>query len=149
MKNIEKTLNDLVSIYGEDGKGGAYPNLRQWRACLSSEHTGAIQTFNFSKLRKTALYENGEQGVSGTQAMQRYAECSMRVEKSMEVVYAGAYNGVLMGHDDGVGWDSLALIKFPSLEHWASIFLHPEYIKGVHHRVAAVEKFLMIVSYVK
>ncbi|NVK55325.1 MAG: DUF1330 domain-containing protein [Alteromonadaceae bacterium] len=99
-----------------------------------------IVMLNLLRFRATAQSPQTDEALSGAEAYERYSKIARpalaRVGASL--VFMGKPSLPLVGPGDE-RWDLMFLIKYPSVEAFASMVSAPEYQAALEHRTAALE----------
>jgi len=148
-------LRRLLECYG-DGSDGSAPTETQWNRVFARPTDAPITLINFFSLREKADYDDldhdadgeaedeagngaeGGPGVSGAEAMMRYAAISGPSLESVggRFLLMGPHEFTLMGPDED--WDMVAIGRYPSRNALIALFENEAYAKAYRHRRAAV-----------
>lgn len=127
-----------------EGKGHIEPTPESAKAVFARGLKGPIVMLNLLRFRDMADYSGAPElapskPMTGAEAYKVYmAHATPFVAKiGGELVFAGEGGAALIGPTDEV-WDSVLLVRYPSIEHFFKFASDPEYQKGVGHRTAAL-----------
>jgi uncharacterized protein (DUF1330 family) len=122
------------------------PTGEQLSDHLAAAGDGPIVMVNLLRFRRNAAYADGsEPELSGAEAYQRYAVAVSALVRELggRIVYAGAVDGVMIGHVEE-GWHMVALAEYPSAASMIAMATSPAYAAIAHHRDAGLEGQLNI-----
>ena len=118
-----------------------------------------VAMLNLLKFRKRAHYSAGHSTgrsassgpTSGRRAYQRYARVALRLvlARGGRVAWLGRFEQVLIGGDGTPSthlWDEIALIEYPSLEHFRYMLNLVEYQDSHAHRDAGLERTQLLTT---
>lgn len=122
------------------------PRPEQLEALARNRPEGDLYMLNLLKFREAAVYADGrESGLTGREAYMIYGS---EVQKIIEgfgggLVFGGAANALVIG-DGELEWDWVAIMRYPSFEHFTKMAASAEY-QAIHvHRDAGLEHQLLI-----
>ncbi|WP_395646652.1 DUF1330 domain-containing protein [Terricaulis sp.] len=111
---------------------------------------GPIVMLNLLRFRDVADYSGSPdlappKPMSGAEAYKIYmAHATPFVQKiGGQLVFAGEAGAALIGPTEE-HWDSVILVRYPSLEDFMKFASDPEYQKGVGHRTAALAESRLV-----
>jgi uncharacterized protein (DUF1330 family) len=133
-------VDELVNFYGT---GSLYPSREQWQLVANNSHDGSVTIVNFIQLRESADYDDGTTA-TGLEALLRYSEISQKTVAKVggEFIAQGLYGGVLIG--DSEQWDSIGIVRYPSIKAFIDVFRDPDYRLAHHHRAAGTLHHKMV-----
>lgn len=106
---------------------------------------GNVIMLNLLKFRKIADYSNYEnlapkQPISGKEAYELYIKHTKPFLEAAggEVIFYGKCGNFLIGPEDE-NWDAIMLVKQKSTMAFLAFAQNAEYLKGIGHRMAALE----------
>jgi len=120
------------------------PTSDQMRAFATDAHDGPIVMINLLKFRDKAEYladapEHGD-GASGAEAYARYgaalAAFTGEPQIGLKVLYAGPVARFFIGEGD---WDQVAVVFYPSRQHFVTMTQDPRYHAAHRHRDAGLD----------
>ena len=98
-----------------------------------------VVMLNLLRFCDRARYEDGDRGLSGRQAYQRYSELVVPFLTAVEGLpqwLAAAHAPIIA--PPGEGWDKVMLVRYPSIEHFVTMLRNPDYQAITEHRTAAL-----------
>lgn len=107
-----------------------------------------IFMLNLLRFRDKALYPDGRSSdISGREAYGLYSKVAATTLKAIggEVFFMGNVKGHPIAPPDEI-WDSMMLIKYPSIEAFKTMIDMPEYQAGTIHRTAALSDSRLIAN---
>lgn len=136
--DVNQFIEKCAIWYG-DGANGNCPTAEQWERVLTRAPDKSITLVNFFKIRPMAIYESGEQGVTGEQAFSRYSSVSLpAVEQAGgKFLVVGPHQGSFVGSDED--WDVIAVGLYPNVDALIALHANEAYRECYHHRTAACE----------
>lgn len=104
-----------------------------------------IVMLNLLRFRKRALYKDGEADYDGREAYRRYSEVAFRKVKGVggELVWSGEGLAAVIAPEEE-HWDEVLLVRYPSIQAFASMLRDPEYHEATKHRTAALSEARLI-----
>ena len=122
------------------------PRPEQLQQLLEKRPEGSLYMLNLLKFREKAVYADGrETDLSGRDAYMTYGAGVQKIIHGMggEFVFGGTANVLLIG-DGELEWDSVALVRYPSLDQFTSM-VESEAYQAIHvHRDAGLDHQLLI-----
>ena len=122
-----------------------YPTQETGRNFIMRKFEGPVVMLNLLRFREVADYSASpelmpESPISGKEAYQKYIAHTLPfLEKSGgEIIFMGEGGNYLIGPADD-RWDVTLLIKQNSAESFLAFESNQEYMKGIGHRMAALE----------
>ena len=117
------------------------PRPDQLETLAKKKPEGSLYMLNLLKFRERARYADGrETELTGAQAYALYGAAVQKIIKGFggEFLFAGQANVLLIG-DGELEWDSVAIVRYPSFEHFTGMVGSEEY-QAIHvHRDAGLE----------
>jgi hypothetical protein len=121
------------------------PTDENGAALFRRQISGEVVMLNLLRFRSVADYTDfpdlaPAEEVSGRDAYQKYIEHTLPFLQASggSIVYAGTGGDFLIG-PAGKGWDMALLIRQESVDSFIAFATNQEYMKGIGHRVAAVQ----------
>ena len=113
------------------------PTREQIMRLADSDDEGPVVMLNLLKFAKSA---SDDSGGSGAASYETYGE-KMRdimAERGIKLLWRGRADSVVIGDDDGDGWDMVLLVQYPSRKVFLEMGANKEYEKVGEHRTAAL-----------
>lgn len=128
------------------------PNEDQLAAFRAADQDEPITMVNLLKFRAWADYEDRrgegvmETKLSGREAYQLYADvASAKIrENGGNLTFVAPSQQLFVGDAPTDDWDMVALVHYPSRAAYLKGFDSPEYQDAIQHRVAGLEKRLLL-----
>lgn len=122
------------------------PRPEQLQALLAKKPEGSLYMLNLLKFREKAEYADGrETDLTGAEAYMIYAAAVTKIINGFggNLIFGGMANVLLIG-DGELEWDQVALMRYPSFEHFQKMTESEEY-QAIHvHRDAGLEHQILI-----
>jgi uncharacterized protein (DUF1330 family) len=122
------------------------PRPDQFEALVARRPEGALYMLNLLKFRDRASYADGRQtDLSGEQAYMIYAEEVQAIIEGFggAIEFGGRANVLLIG-DDPLEWDWVALVRYPSFQHFVDMTQGEAY-QAIHvHREAGLDHQILL-----
>ncbi len=122
------------------------PRPEQIRALAEKKPEGSLYMLNLLKFKPRAIYADGrETDLSGREAYLIYGAAVTKMIEGFggSLVFAGKANVLVIG-DGELAWDDVAIMRYPSFEHFADMARSEAY-QAIHvHRDAGLEHQLLI-----
>jgi len=125
------------------------PTATQLEDFRNADQSTPITMVNLLKFREIANYEDadttGAQPVSGREAYQRYASVALSKirQNGGSIEYLAPSEQCFVG-DQQDDWDQVVIVRYPSRAAYLSGFDSPEYQAAIVHRVAGLEKRMLL-----
>jgi uncharacterized protein (DUF1330 family) len=106
-----------------------------------------VTMLNLLRFRDTALYPDGESGISGRAAYARYSSEAIRHVSAIGgevVMHADAVAALIAPADES--WDAVLLVRYPSIEKFVAMVTNPDYQNIARHRSAALADSRLIAT---
>jgi uncharacterized protein (DUF1330 family) len=115
------------------------PSKERFAAFRAADRAGAIHMLNLVRLRDRAAYPDGREA-TGAEAYAAYGRESAPVFQRLggRIVWAGAFELMLIGPEQGENWDRVFVAEYPSVGAFVEMLRDPVYREAVKHRQAAV-----------
>jgi uncharacterized protein (DUF1330 family) len=115
------------------------PTRERFAAFRASDRAGPIHMLNLVRVRQRAVYPDGRQA-TGAEAYAAYGRDSAPVFQRLggRIVWAGAFELMLIGPEAGENWDRVFIAEYPSVAAFVEMLRDPAYREAVKHRQAAV-----------
>lgn len=114
--DIDETLEQLVAIYGEDGRRGMWPTRSQWRTFLENPDPGKILLHKFVMFNRDYVddgsYDDEE------------VRMALLDEYGAVTIHDGIYESVWLGDSDEK-WDFVQIMQFPNRQSLTRFMLDP------------------------
>ena len=122
------------------------PRPEQLQSLAEKKPEGSLYMLNLLKFRERAEYPDGrETDLTGAEAYGIYGAEVIQIIAGFggEVVFAGAANVLVIG-DGELEWDSVAMIRYPSFQHFVDMTRSEAY-QAIHvHREAGLEHQVLV-----
>ncbi len=112
-------------------------------ATIPPDEDGPIWMVNFMRYRERADYGDGDHGVSGREADDRYAPVDVLAELGAEVAYFGDVVGV--GGGPNPEWHRMGIVLYPTRRSFIEMQARPDFKEKYVHKEAGME-FTIIVG---
>lgn len=121
------------------------PNIDQFArlAADAEARTGEeVVMLNLLKYRSSSADGEG----SGEDAYRRYGQQAVQLveEQGGSVLWMGRPDQVLIGDEDADAWDAVALVRYPSRQHFLDMVSQPRYQEAHEHREAGLERTVLL-----
>lgn len=115
------------------------PAPQQLDGLSASDDEGPVVMLNLLRFKARADGVDGEDGISGAEAYQRYAAAAMEFLASAggRVLFAGTVQESVIGPQDGE-WDLVLCVQYPSRRAFLTMISDPAYLEIHRHRAAAL-----------
>jgi uncharacterized protein (DUF1330 family) len=117
------------------------PNKQQFAELMDSPDDEPVVMLNLLKFKDTA--SNGEGSGSSEYAKYGDSVVQMVENRGGKVLWMGRADQILIG-DPAEGWDSVALVEYPSRKAFIDMVTTPEYEKAHEHRESGLERTVLI-----
>jgi len=121
------------------------PNRDQFLqlAADAQANDGEVVMLNLLKYKERA--EDGEGG-TGASAYGRYAEQALKMveDQGGAVLWMGTPDQVLIGDTEADAWDAVALVRYPSRQHFLDMVSQPSYQEAHTHREGGLAKTVLL-----
>jgi uncharacterized protein (DUF1330 family) len=117
------------------------PNKEQFVELMSTADEEPVVMLNLLKFKKTA--DDGAS--SGASEYAKYGDSVVQMveDRGGKVLWMGRADQILIG-DPSEGWDSVALVEYPSRKAFIDMVTTPEYEKAHEHRESGLERTVLI-----
>jgi uncharacterized protein (DUF1330 family) len=117
------------------------PNKAQFLELAEAPDEGPVVMLNLLKFKTRA---DGAEG-TGASEYAKYGESVVQMVESRggKVLWMGRADQMLIG-DAAEGWDSVALVQYPSRKDFLEMVSTPEYEKAHEHRESGLERTVLI-----
>ncbi len=115
---------------------------------LKGSYKGPVCMVNLLKFRERAEYPDGRDAdLPGREAYLRYGQAFMKIARPHGVtsIYNAPIQGLIVGEVEGL-WDTIALVKYPSLSVFTTIVGSDEVAALQDHRKAGIAGQLLIMT---
>lgn len=125
------------------------PTETQLREFRNADQETPITMVNLLKFREIADYEDADNAdavqVSGREAYQRYANVALSKirENGGSIKYLALTEQSFVG-DQADDWDQVVIVRYPSRAAYLLGFDSPEYQAAIVHRIAGLEKRMLL-----
>ena len=118
------------------------PNAEQFAAYAASDLEGEVVMLNLLKYKPKA----SDGGGTGEDAYRRYSQEVLDMVKAQggHVVWMGSPRHVFIGDVDENDWDAVALVSYPSRQHFLDMISTPSYKDSHKHRESGLERTVLI-----
>ena len=117
------------------------PNKAQFVELMEAPDEGPVVMLNLLKFKERA--EGGEGSGAGEYAKYGDAAVAMVEARGGKVLWMGRADQILIG-DESQGWDSVALVQYPSRKAFIEMVSTPEYEQAHEHRESGLERTVLI-----
>jgi uncharacterized protein (DUF1330 family) len=117
------------------------PNKQQFAELIDSPDDEPVVMLNLLKFKDTA--NDGESSGSSEYAKYGDSVVQMVENRGGKVLWMGRADQILIG-DPAEGWDSVALVEYPSRKAFIDMVTTPEYEKAHEHRESGLERTVLI-----
>ena len=117
------------------------PNRQQFKELIDAPDDEPVVMLNLLKFKPSA--DTGE--VSGASEYAKYGDSVVQMveDRGGKVLWMGHADQILIG-DPGDGWDSVALVEYPSRKAFIDMVTTPEYESAHEHRESGLERTVLI-----
>jgi uncharacterized protein (DUF1330 family) len=117
------------------------PNKQQFAELIDSPDEDPVVMLNLLKFKDTA--DDGASSGSSEYAKYGDSVVQMVENRGGKVLWMGRADQILIG-DPSEGWDSVALVEYPSRKAFIDMVTTPEYEKAHEHRESGLERTVLI-----
>ncbi|MEP7197085.1 MAG: DUF1330 domain-containing protein [Saprospiraceae bacterium] len=121
------------------------PSQESGRDFIHRKISGNVVMLNLLRFKENADYKETPElspitSITGEMAYQLYMKHTLPFLKKAvgEILFFGKGGNFLIGPSNEI-WDAVMLIRQTSVDSFISFASHPEYLKGIGHRNAALE----------
>jgi len=121
------------------------PTQESGRDFINRKISGNVVMLNLLRFKERADYTASPElspqiSITGEKAYQLYMQHTLPFLKETggEILFFGKGGSFLIGPSYEI-WDTVMLIRQTSVDSFISFASHPEYLKGIGHRTAALE----------
>jgi uncharacterized protein (DUF1330 family) len=122
------------------------PNKAQFVELMEAPDEGPVVMLNLLKF-KAAAANIGEGSTAGSGASEyaKYGDAAVQMVEARggKVLWMGRADQILIG-DASEGWDSVALVQYPSRKAFVEMVSTPEYEQAHEHRESGLERTVLI-----
>ena len=125
---------------------GRQPRPEQFEALMAKKPEGSLYMLNLLKFRERAVYADGRAtDLTGEQAYGLYGVAVRQIIEDLggEIVFGGRANVLLIGDGD-LEWDQVALVRYPSFQHFVDITQSEAYQEIHVHREAGLDHQILV-----
>ena len=117
------------------------PNRQQFKELIDAPDDEPVVMLNLLKFKPSA--DTGEG--SGASEYAKYGDSVVQMveDRGGKVLWMGHADQILIG-DPGDGWDSVALVEYPSRKAFIDMVTTPEYESAHEHRESGLERTVLI-----
>ena len=117
------------------------PNKAQFIELMEAPDEGPVVMLNLLKFKERA---QGAEG-SGASEYAKYGDAAVQMVEARggQVLWMGRADQMLIG-DAAEGWDSVALVQYPSRKAFIEMVSTPEYEQAHEHRESGLERTVLI-----
>ena len=127
--------------------GENQPNPDELKALVSADWDGPVVMLNLLKFSEKAHYEDGDRGMTGRDAFNRYGELAAPhiSAAGAHIVYRGNVKNIVIG-DEAEGWDTVIVVQYPSRQAFFDMITSAEYQELSKNRTAALDRSALIAT---
>src|SRR5438445_13035383 len=116
---------------------GIRPNKDQFRELVDAPDDEPVVMLNLLKFKANA--DDGR--ANGASEYGKYSDAAVQMveDRGGKVLWMGRVDQILIG-DAAEGWDSVALVEYPSRKVFVDMVTTPEYEKAHEHRESGLER---------
>ena len=116
------------------------PNREQFRELIDAPDDEPVVMLNLLKFKNSA-----DTGDSGASEYAKYGDAAVQMveDRGGKVLWMGRADQILIG-DPAEGWDSVALVEYPSRKAFIDMVTTPEYEQAHEHRESGLERTVLI-----
>jgi uncharacterized protein (DUF1330 family) len=120
------------------------PNKAQFVELMEAPDEGPVVMLNLLKFKERAEGTDGTGG-SGASEYAKYGDAAVAMVEARggKVLWMGRADQILIG-DVAQGWDSVALVQYPSRKAFIEMVSTPEYEQAHEHRESGLERTVLI-----
>ncbi len=117
------------------------PNKQQFAELIDAPDDEPVVMLNLLKFKETADDGHGR----GADEYAKYGDAVVQMveDRGGKVLWIGRADQILIG-DPAVGWDSVALVEYPSRKSFIDMVTAPDYEKAHEHRESGLERTVLI-----
>ena len=117
------------------------PNKAQFLELMAAPDEGPVVMLNLLKFKESA----GSGAGSGASEYAKYGDAAVQMVEARggKVLWMGRADQILIG-DAAEGWDSVALVQYPSRKAFVEMVSTPEYEQAHEHRESGLERTVLI-----
>lgn len=117
------------------------PNKAQFVELMGAPDEGPVTMLNLLKFKTQAEGSGG----SGASEYAKYGDAAVQMVEARggKVLWMGRADQILIG-DASEGWDSVALVQYPSRKAFLEMVSTPEYEQAHEHRESGLERTVLI-----
>ncbi len=122
------------------------PRPEQFEALVAKKPEGSLYMLNLLKFRDRAVYADRRQtDLTGEQAYGLYGAAVRGIIEGFggELIFGGRANVLLIGDGD-LEWDQVALVRYPSFQHFIDMTQSEAYQEIHVHREAGLEHQILV-----
>lgn len=122
------------------------PRPEQLQALVEKKPEGSLYMLNLLKFRERAAYADGrETNLTGQEAYGIYGAAVREVIEGFggEMLFGGLANVLLIG-DGALEWDQVAIMRYPSFEHFSNMTQSEGYQEIHVHRDAGLDHQVLV-----
>jgi uncharacterized protein (DUF1330 family) len=117
------------------------PNKEQFVELMNAADDAPVVMLNLLKFKEKA--DNGQADGASEYAKYGDAVVQMVEDRGGKVLWMGRADQTLIG-DPNEGWDSVALVEYPSRKAFIDMVTAPDYEKAHEHRESGLERTVLI-----
>jgi len=117
------------------------PNKAQFVELMEAPDEGPVVMLNLLKFKTAAAGS----GATGASEYAKYGDAAVQMVEARggRVLWMGRADQILIG-DASEGWDSVALVQYPSRKAFVEMVSTPEYEEAHEHRESGLERTVLI-----
>ncbi len=121
------------------------PNHDQFLQLATEAQAKPGEVVMLNLLKYKAAAEDGEGG-TGEEAYARYGKQAVQMVEAQggSVLWMGRPDQVLIGDADADAWDAVALVRYPSRQHFIDMVTQPAYQEAHTHREGGLERTVLL-----
>ena len=122
------------------------PTPEQLANFVAHKPEGAVYMLNLLKFKEKAEYADGRTtDLSGAEAYGLYGTAVAKIISEMggKIVWGGQTNALVIGDGD-LEWDSVAIVRYPSFEHFTGMTQSEAYQEIHVHRDAGLAHQILV-----
>ena len=122
------------------------PRPEQFEELVAKKPEGSLYMLNLLKFRDQAVYADGrETDLTGEQAYGLYGVAVRAIIEGFggNLIFGGRANVLLIG-DGELEWDQVALVRYPSFQHFVDMTQSEAYQEIHVHREAGLEHQILV-----
>lgn len=122
------------------------PRPEQFEELVAKKPEGSLYMLNLLKFRDRAVYADGrETDLTGEQAYGLYGVAVRAIIEGFggNLIFGGRANVLLIG-DGELEWDQVALVRYPSFQHFVDMTQSEAYQEIHVHREAGLEHQILV-----